>query len=128
MAILCVSSAYLYARLCEGYAQQACGGILVSSLRGTGDKPCRGLQARLWLGLLLWVPSVHLSLWVPGGSNSKESACHAGDPGSVPGLGRSPVEGNGYPVQYCCLENSLNGETRWATVHGDVKSQTRLND
>ena len=43
-----------------------------------------------------------------GGSDSKESTCNAGDPGSVPGLGRSPVEGNGYPLQYSGLENSMN--------------------
>ena len=41
----------------------------------------------------------------PGGSDSKESACNAGDLGSIPGLGRSPGEGNGNPLQYSCLEN-----------------------
>ena len=44
----------------------------------------------------------------PGGSDGKESACHAGDPGSIPGLGRSPGEGNGNPLQYSCLENSID--------------------
>ena len=44
----------------------------------------------------------------PGGSDSKESACNAEDPDSVPGLGRSPGEGNGYPLQYSCLENSMD--------------------
>ena len=43
-----------------------------------------------------------------GGSDSKESACNAGDPGSIPGLGRFPGEGNGYPLQYSCLENSMD--------------------
>ena len=42
------------------------------------------------------------------GSDSKESACNAGDPGSILGLGRSPGEGNGYPLQYTCLENSID--------------------
>ena len=42
------------------------------------------------------------------GSDGKESACNAGDPGSIPGSGRSPVEGNDYPLQYSCLENSIN--------------------
>ena len=46
----------------------------------------------------------------PGGSDSKESACNAGDLGSVPGSGRSPGEGNGYPLQYSCLENSMDME------------------
>jgi len=43
-----------------------------------------------------------------GGSDNKESACNAGDLSSVLGLGRSPGEGNGYPLQYSCLENSMN--------------------
>ena len=43
----------------------------------------------------------------PGGSEGKESACNAGDPGSFPGLGRSPGEGNGNQLQYSCLENSM---------------------
>ena len=43
-----------------------------------------------------------------GGSGGKESACNAGDPGSVPGLGRSPGEGNSYPLQYSGLENSMD--------------------
>ena len=46
----------------------------------------------------------------PGGSDSKASACSAGDPGSNPGLGRSPGEGNGNPLQYSCLENPMDGE------------------
>ena len=45
----------------------------------------------------------------PGGSDGKVSACNAGDPGSIPGLGRSPREGNGNPLQYSCLENSMDG-------------------
>ena len=44
----------------------------------------------------------------PGGSDGKASACNAGDPGSVPGLGRSPGEGNGNPLQYSCLENPMD--------------------
>ena len=44
----------------------------------------------------------------PGGSNGKESTCNAGDLGSIPGLGRSPGEGNGYSFQYSCLENSMD--------------------
>ena len=59
----------------------------------------------------------------PGGSDSKESACNAGDPGSIPGSGRSPGEGNDYPLQYSCLENSMD-RGAWAVVHRVVKSQT----
>ena len=60
----------------------------------------------------------------PGGSDGKASACNAGDPGSIPGLGRSPGEGNGNPLQYSCLENPLDKGAWLATVHGVAKSQT----
>ena len=46
----------------------------------------------------------------PGGSEVKVSASNVGDPGSIPGLGRSPGEGNGHPLQYSCLENPMDGE------------------
>ena len=63
-----------------------------------------------------------------GNSDSKESACNAGDLGSIHGVGSSPGEGNGNPVQHSCLENSI-GRGAWrATVHGVAKSQTWLND
>ena len=55
-----------------------------------------------------------------------KSACNAGDLGLIPGLGRSPGEENGYPVQYSCLENFMDGGTWWATVHGVTMSQTQL--
>ena len=64
----------------------------------------------------------------PGGSDGKASACKAGDSGSIPGSGRSPGEGNGNPLQYSCLENSMHGGAWWAPVHGATKSQTRLSD
>ena len=64
----------------------------------------------------------------PGGSEGKASAYNARDPGSIPGLGRSPGEGNGNPLQYSCLENSMDGGAWWATVHGVAKSRTRLRD
>ena len=54
----------------------------------------------------------------PGGSDNKASACNAGDPGLIPGLGGSPGEGNGYPLQYSCLENSMDRGAWLATVHG----------
>ena len=63
-----------------------------------------------------------------GGSDYKESACNVGDPGSIPGLGRSPGEGNGNPLQYSCLENSMDGGAWQVTVHGVGKSQTQLSD
>ena len=59
-----------------------------------------------------------------GDSGGKESACNAGDPGLIPGSGRSPGEGNGNPLQYSCLENSMDREAWLATVHGVSKSRT----
>ena len=60
----------------------------------------------------------------PGGSVAKESACNAGNLGSIPGLGKSPGEGNGNPLQYSCLEKLLGRGAWQATVHGATKSQT----
>ena len=59
----------------------------------------------------------------PCGSSGKESACNAGDLGSIPGLGRSPREEKGYPLQYSGLENTMD-----CIVHGVAKSQTRLSN
>ena len=56
------------------------------------------------------------------------SVCNAGAPGSIPGLGRSPGEGNGSPLQYSHLENSMDSEAWYATFHGVAKSQARLSD
>ena len=59
----------------------------------------------------------------PGGSDGKESPCNAGDVASIPGSGRSPGEENGYPLQYSCLEKSMDRGTWQDTVHGISKSQ-----
>ena len=79
-------------------------------------------------------------LGFPGGASGKETACqkkkkkllaNAGDirdVGSIPGLGRSPGEGNGKPLQYSCLENPMDRGAWWAIVHGVAKSQIRLSD
>ena len=64
-------------------------------------------------------------LGFPGGSAGKESSCSVGDLGSIPRLGRSPGEGI---LHYSCLENFMDREVWWATVHGVAKSQTQLND
>ena len=66
------------------------------------------------------------TLSFPGVLDGKESACNAGDLGSVPVSERSPGERNGYPLQYSSLENSMDRVAWQATVHGMVKSQTRL--
>ena len=60
----------------------------------------------------------------PSGSDDKESACDTGDPGSIPGWGRSPGERNVYPLQYSWLENSMDRGAWQATFHGVTKSLT----
>ena len=59
----------------------------------------------------------------PCSSVGKESACSAGDLSLIPGLGRSPGEGNGNPLQYLCLENLMDRGAWWAAVHGVAKSR-----
>ena len=79
-----------------------------------------------WVGKIHWrrgrLPTL-VFLGFPSGSAGKESACNAGDLGSIPEVGRAPGEGKGYPFQYSGLENSMD-----YTVHGVTKSQTRLSD
>ena len=57
----------------------------------------------------------------PGGSDGKESACNAGDPGLIPRTRRSPGEGNGNPLQYSCLENPMDRGAWWTAVHGSQR-------
>ena len=72
-----------------------------------------------------WIQKQDLNVWfIPSGSDGQESACNAGDLGSMPGLGRSPGEGNGNPFQYSCLENSMDRGAWQATVHVVAKSWT----
>ena len=92
-----------------------------------------------WVGKFLWrrawrpnpvlVPgeSTPVFLGFPGGSDSKESAYNAGDQGLILGLGRSPGEENGNPLQYSCMENLINRGAWRTTVHRVAKSWTRLN-
>ena len=74
----------------------------------------------IWQIVLIWI--------LPSGSDSKESVCSMGDPGSIPGLGRFPGEGSSNPLQYSCLENSMDRGALWAIVLGVTKSQTELSD
>ena len=67
-----------------------------------------------------------LSMGFPGVSDGIEFACNEEDLGLIPGLGRSPGEGNGHLLQYSCLENSMDRGAWWAIVHGVTKSGTRL--
>ena len=70
-----------------------------------------------------WIVFLSSTGGFPSGSNGKESACDAGDLGSIPGLGRSPGEQNGYPLQYSGLQNSMD-----SIVHGVAKNWTRLSN
>ena len=74
----------------------------------------------------VYLPADNLmtTLGFPGGSVSKESARNAGHLGSIPGLGRSPGEGNGNPLQYPCLENSIDRGAWWARVNRVTESDT----
>ena len=68
-------------------------------------------------------------LAIPGGTVGKNALANAGDArdtSPIPGLGRSPGEGNGHPLQYSCLENPIDRGAWWAIVHGGEKSQTQL--
>ena len=61
----------------------------------------------------------------PGGSDGKQSAYNVGDPGSIPGLGRTPGQGDGNPLQYSCLADPMDRGAWRAVVHRVAKSQTR---
>ena len=77
--------------------------------------------------LYFWVILIYL-LGFPSASEVKASACNVGDLGLIPGSGRSPGEGNGNPLEYSCLGNSMDGGTWWPTVHRVAKSRTRLSN
>ena len=76
--------------------------------------------------LIGFVFLIYLSF--PGDSDGKESAFNSGDPGWIPGSGRSPGEGNGNPLLYSCLENSMDRGAWWATVHGVIEIWIHLSD
>ena len=78
--------------------------------------------------VLLIFLDIYPGVGFPGSSVGKESSCGAGDPGSISGLGKFPGEGNGYPFQHLCLENSVDRGGWQATVHGVTKSWTQLSD
>ena len=69
-----------------------------------------------------------MDCWLPRWCSGKESTCNVGDAGSIPGSGRSPGGGNGKPIQHACLDNPMDREVWWATVHGVSKGQTQLSD
>ena len=79
------------------------------------------------VSLSVFCKRVHLCHFLDSmcGSDGKESTCSAGDLGSIPGLGRSPGEGKGYPLQDSGQENLMDREPWWATVHKLAKTQTQ---
>ena len=79
-----------------------------------------------WGGVSIFNHRPGDSMDFPGGSDGKESACHTGDLSSIPGSGRSPGEENGNPLQFSCLENSMDREAWRAMVPGVIKSLKRL--
>ena len=89
-----------------------------------------GDRAMVFVVVLVVIVMVAVVMVVgfPGGSDGKESACSAGDLSSIPGSERSSGEGNGYPLQYPCLENSMGRRAWRATVHGVTKSQAQLSN
>ena len=76
---------------------------------------------------LVWSDIIQI-LGFPSGTDGKESACNGGDLGSISGWGRSAREGIGYPLQYSCLENSIDRGAWQATVHGIAQNWTQLGD
>ena len=114
----------------KGVREQLCAPAssdLLSCAFSLSVLPSLALQER---GISQTLPAPFLyvcltpTLGFPGGSDSKESACDAGDQGSIPGSGRSPGEGKGNPLQYSCLENPMDRGACQATVPGVGKSQT----
>ena len=106
-------------------------------LNGHGSEETRGdIGGQTWRAAVhgvakSWTWTEHLALNTksfPGNSGGKESACNVGDPGLIPGSGRSPGEGNGYQLGYSCLENSMDGRSWWPTVHRVAKNQTWLSE
>ena len=97
------------------------------SLLATKPRPLGSNQTEVFTGDFLTTASV-IYLYLCGGngdSDSRESACHAGDLGSIPGLERSPGKGNGYPFQYSCLRNTMDRGPWWVTVHGGHKESAK---
>ena len=97
---------------------------LLLSLPATGIQPTYVFRKSTPYGLGRSL----VGMGFPGGSDGKDSTCSVGDLGSIPKLERSPGGGNSYPLQYSCLENSIDRGAWWATSHGFTNSLTWLND
>ena len=110
----------------ESEVTQSCptlGNLMDCSLHGI-------FQARVleWVAIAFSDITLYIYVHIYSDSDGKESAYNAGDPGSIPELGRSPGEGHIYRLQYSCLENSMDRGTWRATAHEIANSQTQLRD
>ena len=96
----------------------------------TSLKDLSKLQGAVSMFLILIIPESYFPnpMGCPDGSDGKESACNAGDSGSLPVSGKSLEEGNGNPLQYSCLENPMDGGAWRATVYEVAQSWTQLSD
>ena len=99
------------------------GGVPASSWKVRKGKKWKPYLVQVLLTDIVLLGSFNYLKGFPGGSDCKEFSYNVGDLGSIPGLGRSPGEGNGCPLQYSGLENSMN-----CMVHGVTKSRTRMSD
>ena len=122
-----------YSCLEESLAQRSLVGYSPQGCRVEHDWSDLAHSTRVVEGLECWGSSPFecdftVTWGFPGGSDSKESAYSSGNLGSIPGSGRCPEEGDGYSVQYSCLENSIDRGVWWAGVHGIIKSQIWLSD
>ena len=105
-----------------------CGSVVLGRTEGVQFCACESLNSFWTTKLRCWIDhwynvNFRREVGFPAGSAGKESTCNVGDLGSIPGLGWSPGEGNGYPLQYSGLENSMD-----CIVHGVAKGQTWLRD
>ena len=95
---------------------------------GASDKRSYKKAKICLISIKLRLIAANPALGLSSGSKVKNLPDTASDVGLIPGLGRSPGEGNGNPLQYSCLENSMDRGAWWASVHGITKSWTRLSD
>ena len=106
--------------------EEKCPGELGSrNKRVLGGKKYYYVQSAVQIKVSRILSMPYRSSSFPGSSDGKESACNEGDPGSIPGSGRSPGEGNGNPLQHSFLENPTDRRAWQAAAHGVAKSQTR---
>ena len=117
--------------LCQVYfcSTVSCSWLLYREIKVTLQDSISNV-VYFWICMPPWLLVIcyYLRWGFPSSSVGKASACNTGDPGAIPGLGRSPGGGNGTPLQYSSLENPMDRGAWWATVHGVAKSRTWLSN